>query len=112
MRDPSVKIGTVQDVCGSLEEYIEASDIFSVLKESDVDRNAECSLCKVRYFCGGGCKANRILGGFANDPHCAWYKPLYLAGVRFANTSSPIPNTASVLREYMESGRWKDDECT
>ncbi len=112
MRIGSMRIGKVQDVRGSLAKFIETSAIFSTLQENCVDSNPQCSSCEVRYFCGGGCKANTIVGGFCTDPHCTWYKPLYLAGIEFANKLSYTPDVAVLMREYLKSGGWVEDGCT
>lgn len=110
IRAPALKMGSVVTIEHSLLDSISKSRVFKRLRNCNVDSNRKCSLCQVRYFCAGGCSANRILNGVDVDPHCVWYKPLYSAAIEYMDKSRKGAEILALMKEYLESERWKRDE--
>ncbi len=80
---PQFKAGNICE--GSLRQIYYASDIFNMCRKLRVDSNIDqCSSCKFRYICGGGCRAMAFLKDgslYAKDPLCSFFKGFIEAGL-------------------------------
>jgi len=80
---PELRMGKFPEQ--SLKEIWTSSPLATHFREFNVDRFNGCSKCFVRYFCGGGCRANAyaVSGDLlSSDPSCQFYKPVLVSMIQ------------------------------
>jgi len=80
---PELRMGKFPEQ--SLKEIWTSSPLATHFREFNVDRFNGCSKCFVRYFCGGGCRANAyaVSGNLlSSDPSCQFYKPVLVSMIQ------------------------------
>ncbi|MEE8329376.1 MAG: PqqD family peptide modification chaperone [Thermodesulfovibrionia bacterium] len=70
----------------SLKDIWLNSNVMTRFRENSVQKKTECSLCYLKYFCGGGCTSHSYYASEfdngrgsikAQDPYCSTYKSLF-----------------------------------
>lgn len=70
----------------SLKDIWLNSNVMARCRENSVQKKTECSLCYLKYFCGGGCTSHSYYASEfdngrgsikAQDPYCSTYKSLF-----------------------------------
>lgn len=69
----------------------------------DVDNDAGCKACDVRYLCGGGCRAAAMANG-GHDPNCGIYKFVYSAFAWGWDDSRSVGENLGRLAGYADKG--------